>query len=430
MKKNISHLFFKQQQQLQIFIYVLVGVLLVYRGVYTAPDSGAFLRMEFNRSPLYCSFLKLFTFTFGEFYQYPLLITQYLLLVFSSKFLLNTLNKEMRFNKSTILLTQIFILIPCLYLHHTSRAVLSESIAYPFLLIIISFSLKAFYYINLRPLFYAVPFLSLLLLTRGQFLILLPLFFFLTVYISFKNKKIKKGLGLLGILILIPVFNGIIEKSYNKLAHGRYINNAMSYVHLITASFYVSEDSDVVFFKDNDEIAYFNIISNSLIKNNLTYLKAIENGIDPSEHYKHNFSKICNARIHELGLAYFANKGLSYFDQNIALNKLCKKMVFPLLKNNFKRWCLLSLKNFKNTFGVSKLLLLNLLLFSIAFIQFLKKENAFNKFVVLSMLFMFANNLFISLTVHHEKRYLFYYDWLILTIIVLLLFKKTFKKEI
>jgi hypothetical protein len=202
---------------------------------------------------------------------------------------------------------------------------------------------------------------------------------------------------------------------------GYFTSNAMSNVHFITSGFYLSKDSDIELFKTEDERAYFQIINESLKEAGLMRSQVVVNGFDDYEFYERNFSNLCNRRVHELGLAYFEQKGLNYYEQNIALNSLCGSMIVPLIKSNFSNWTKLLFKNLKTTFGTTKQMLLILVLLFYSLFMLWKQSDIIYKFIALACTFMLANNLLIALVVYANKRYVFYFDWVIFGIVVLLL---------
>jgi hypothetical protein len=144
-------------------------------------------------------------------------------------------------------------------------------------------------------------------------------------------------------------------------------------------------------------------------------------GKDEYVFYEHNFSKICNRRIYELGLDFYKAQGFNTIEQNIALNTLCSKMVGPLLKSNFNVWLKLFAKNLINSFGTSKQLLFFLMILIYAIFNLKRKNNEVYKFIVIVTLFMFANNTLIALVIHSIKRYIFYFDWVIFATFIILL---------
>ena len=103
-------------------------------------------------------------------------------------------------------------------------------------------------------------------------------------------------------------------------------------------------------------------------------------------------------------------------------------MVGPLIKQNFKVWVKLFVKNLKNSFGSSKQLIFYLVLLFYGIYNLIKKNKNIYKFIVIATLFMFANNTLIALVIHSIKRYIFYFDWVIFATFILLL-NEIFKNE-
>jgi len=414
-------------QSLQIVLFLIVGVFVLAKGGHYMPDSYAFLDMRFNRSPFYCTFLKIFTSIFGENFEVPVILFQYAFIVFAvRKFIIN-LSKAFNLNTFSQLILQGILLAPCVYWHFTGGSILSESIAYPLVLLVFWLTFKGFKDLDLKPIYKALIFLFVLTLTRGQFVIFVPIILIVCGYIIHQKRSFRSSYFALLLIIALPFLTNLTEKIYNKVVFGYYTSNAVSNVHFIASGFYLSKDSDIDLFKAEDERAYFQIINQSLKEANMMRSQAVANGFDDYEFYDNNFSNICNHRIHELGLAYFEDKGLNYYEQNIALNSLCGNMIFPLIKSNFSNWTKLLFKNLKTTFGTTKQMLLILVLLFYSLYLVWKETDVIYKFISLACAFMFANNLLIALVVYANKRYVFYFDWVIFAIVIILLNRVYFK---
>lgn len=414
-------------QSLQIALFLIVGVFVLAKGGHYMPDSYAFLDMRFNRSPFYCTFLKIFTSVFGDNFEAPVILFQYAFIVFAvRKFIIN-LSKTFNLNTFSQLILQGILLAPCVYWHFTGGSILSESIAYPLVLLVFWYTFKAFKDLDLKPIYKAFVFLFVLILTRGQFVIFVPIILIVSGYIIHQKRSFRSSYFALLLIIALPFLTNLTEKIYNKVVFGYYTSNAMSNVHFIASGFYLSKDSDIDLFKTNEEQAYFQIINQSLKDASLMRSQVVANGLDDYDFYEYNFTKICNQRIHELGLAYFEDKGLNYYEQNIALNSLCGNMIFPLIKSNFSNWTKLLFKNLKTTFGTTKQMLLILVLLFYSLYLVWKETDVIYKFISLACAFMFANNLLIALVVYANKRYVFYFDWVIFAIVIILLNRVYFK---
>ena len=413
---------------IQIVIYVVIGIFVISKGAIYFPDSYTFIDMALNHSPLYCSFLKVFTSIFGENFEFPLVVAQYAIIVFGVYFFVAQLNNVFKIHKVGLIIIQLICLAPCVYVHDLGRAILSEAITYPVFLILFALTLKMFVEENLTYLYKISGLLFVLILTRGQFLALIPALILVVCYILFKNKSFTKQFYFLVLLIAIPIVTSFSERVYNKMVFGYFVNNAMNYVHVIASPFYIANDSDVNLFSNEDERAYFNLIYSSLKEAELTRNQNLSADKDDYIFYQHHFSKICNRRIYDLGLDFYQAKGLDYIESNIALNTLCSRMVGPLIKQNFKVWVKLFVKNLKNSFGSSKQLIFYLVLLFYGIYNLIKKNKNIYKFIVIATLFMFANNTLIALVIHSIKRYIFYFDWVIFATFILLL-NEIFKNE-
>jgi hypothetical protein len=209
---------------------------------------------------------------------------------------------------------------------------------------------------------------------------------------------------------------------------GYFESNTMNYVHLISTDFFLSEANTVALFEDPNEIEYFKIVRESLEKAGLTKQSAkARNELDVSV-FNDNFSKICNQRIHGLGLIYFKEKGLNSFEQNSALNKLCKGMFFKMVTSGFKNRIYFFVKNLKIAYGSAKYLLLFVFLIFYSLRMVYKTKGTLYKFILLSSVLMLANSMIIAFIIHAIKRYTFYFDWILFAIMILV-FSELSKKN-
>ena len=411
-----------------ISIYAIIGVLVMAKGPIYLPDSYTFVDMAFNHSPAYCIFLKIFTSTFGAYFELPVVITQYLIIAFGIHFFVKTLKRLFHIHKVGILIIQLICLAPCVYVHNLGSAILSEALTYPIFLVIFALTLRMFVEENLKYLYKISILLFVLILTRGQFLALIAALILIVSYIIFKKKSFVNQFYFLAILIVIPILTSFTERVYNKIVFGHFENNAMNYVHFIASPFYIANESDINLFTNKDEKVYFNLIYSSLKEAKLTRNQNISIGQDDYLFYQYNFPEICNRRIYDLGLDYYEAKGLNFIEQNIALNTLCSKMIGPLIKQNFMTWLKVFSKNLTNSFGSSKQMLFFFVLLFYGLFNLIKSNKNIYKFIIIATLFMLANNTLIALVIHSIKRYIFYFDWVIFATFIILL-NEIFKNQ-
>jgi len=407
---------------LSIFIYLVLGVFTLAKGALYSPDSYSFLAMDFHRSIGYNSFLKVVTSIFGDSFETPLLILQLAMLIGATSYLIRVIKKLFDLHFIWLLLLQLLIIAPAFYLHYVVNNIFSEALAYPLFLIFTGFALKGFIRSSSKHYFYAILTLFVLLLLRGQFIAMIPVLLVLIAIQGIQSKFNKTILVLIGILILMPFISGITEKLYNKAVHGHFERTPFSNVSLIAPAFYAANEDDYKLYDSEEERKFFKQVYATLDSLNLTKEKVKESGSESYTVFHANYSKVCNLSIHETGTEYFNKKGLDKNQQLIAVNDLCGKMVLPLIKYNFKDWLSLYIANLKNAFGSGKQLLLFLMLLIASFVFIFKqKENAIAKFIFGLVLVVFANMTIVPLAVHSLKRYLFYTDWIIFALFILLM---------
>lgn len=409
---------------LYVFVYIFIGILVLFKGAIYYPDSYAFLEMEFNRSPVYNIFLKFFTLVFDDNFEFPLIIVQYGFIIIAVNYFINTIKKSFSISFLWLIIVQIILLAPYIYFHNVANNILSEAISYPLFLILFSLTLKMFIEEDLKCVFAVSAVLFFLIFTRSQFMAAFPVIILVVLYVGYMQKNIFANWKFLILLLLVPLLTSLTEKIYNKLTYGYFVNSTLGNVVAISSPFYIANERDQSVLNTEEENAYFEIVYESLKDAKLTRADAIfseDNYEDDYVYYHKNFVEICNLRIQGLGLAFFKNKGLNFYEQNIALNKLCSKMVIPLIRQNFKIWTKLSLKNLNHAFGSFRQMFLFFMLLVYALFSLKKRNNNIYKLTVLSIMLMFANNAFIALVIHSIERYVFYFDWVIFVIVILLL---------
>lgn len=403
-----------------LVLYSIIGFIIVLKGPFYFPDSYAFIDMAINHSPVYILFLKFFKIIFGDSFIWPVIITQFLALVYAVNYLSSNLQKQFHLSYIEKYILQFILISPSIYFNYTTGAVLSEALSYPLVLIVFALGFKPFATLNTKLLLKSIIPLYFLVLTRGQFIVIIPVFVAISIYISYQNRAFPIKWSSMILLILLPFFTSISERCYNKLMYGYFENNSMNFVHIIAADFYLSNSNTEDIFDNPDEIEYFKIVHNSLTNAELTKQNADAKNKSDIEVYNSNFPKICNRRIYDLGLHYFQKKGLNYFEQHLALNTLCKGMFFKMFKYNFKNRISFFVKNLIATYGTAKNLLLFLLLIVYSLVKVFKTKNAIYKFILFGSVLMLANSVIIAFVIHAIKRYTFYYYWILFAIMILI----------
>lgn len=420
MQTKDSTLFFRV---ISTLCYAILVVFVFVKGAIFFPDSYGFLEMDFHRSIGYNAFLKVFTTIFSDAFEMPVILVQVALLIVTSLYLLKTIRSLFSLPDHWVLLIQLILLAPAFYLHYVANTILSEGLTYPLFLLFVAFVLKGFVSMSRRHYYYAIVVLFALLSIRGQFIAMVPVLVILVILDALERGFSKKVYILLASILLLPLISGLAGRTYNKLVYGHFEKTPFSKVSLITPAFFVADEVDHNLFEDSEQKQFFKQVYSTLDGLGLTKDKVLASGSEPYIVFHADYSKVCNLSIHETGTNYFATQGLDREQQLIAINDLCGDMLVPLIKDNFQDWLKLYIDNLKNAFGSAKQLLLFLLLLVTSLVLIFKRKQDLAKFIFATILMVFANMCIVPLAVHSLKRYVFYSDWVLFTIVILLLYK-------
>ena len=400
-------------------LFLLVFIIVLKRPIERFPDSEGYLSMSIIRSPIYPIFLYLLKVIFNNFFEVATIFFQILFNIFSIYYCVRSLKSIIKIDSIWYLLLTVILLFPCVYNLNISNRFLSESISYSLYLLVISNFIVAFLKEKNKFILYSFPLLIVLILTRSQFLFLVPIGILIILWTSLKNNKLKKNSWLLISFICIPIITAITDKTYHSIVHDHFVSTPWTGLHLITPAFFVADNKDSKIFADPLEKEFFTKVFGQLEKDKLNLNTLDLSKIDETSFYIQNYSKIANQTIYAYG-KNILNKNLSENEKFIALNKITKKMTPPLILNNWKLWIKLYIKNFLSAFNNAKYALLVFIILIFGFIKLWKKPSNEIKFIFLGSLFLISNVLIIAIGMHTVKRFTFYNDWVIFLIIFIL----------
>ena len=384
------------------------------------PDSEGYLTMSIIRSPIYPIFLYVLKLIFNTFFEVATIFFQILFNIFSIHYLVRNLKKHIKINPIWYLLLTIILLFPCVYNLNISNRFLSESISYSLYLLVISNFINAFLKENNKYILYSIPLLIILILTRSQFLFLVPIGILIILWTSIKENKLKKNSWLLIAFLCIPIITTITDKTYHSIVHDHFVSTPWAGIHLITPAFFVADKEDSKLYNDPAEKEFFTKVYRRLEKDKLNLNTLDLSKTDETSFYIQNFSKIANQTVYSYGKNILP-KDLSENEKFIALDKITKNMAPPLILNNWKLWTKLYFKNFLNAFNNAKYALLIFIILFFALIKLNKRPSNEIKFIFLGSLFLICNVLIVAIGMHTVKRFTFYNDWVIFLIIFILL---------
>jgi len=402
-----------------LFGYALIFFHLLYKGAIYYPDSPSYLEANIFRSPGYPIFTRLIQVFSQNYFDYAILTIQILFNLFAIHILYKKVLDLLTLNLVFKILLFAILVFPLFEPLLMANRICSEAISYPLYLLFISFTLHFLFKKNNRSLIFLSISYVLLVLTRGQFLLLPIIIAF--IYVLKWRKSIFKQEKLIPffILLFIPLLPILLDKSYHKVKDGVFISTPFKYVNAMASALYVSEASNVNLFKDPDLKHIFKMSHDFTAKNN--WLMSSKERVSYAAYYNDFHGKlvhICNTTFHNKGTQYYLDKNQSIVKARTNIELAGKKMFPILIKNNFSKWFPLYLSNIIHGF---KSVFLLIFIAIVLFFSGLKICRFYSdKFAILFLFssFILINALIVSFVSHSIIRYLFYNYFLIFLIFV------------
>jgi len=392
-----------------------------------SPDTYSYLGLHIYRYPGYSIFLYILQFIFQGFFERVVVGIQ-LLFGFIAIFLFaNNCRSILKMNKFSYLALLAVLTYPYFPTLWIGNNLCSEGLAYPFYLILLTFSFDFLFRQQTRKWIHISIVLILLALTRGQFIFISPLLAFL--YILKKRKRVfkKPNFFYLLLFLTLPFVVHILDSSYHKIAHGLFITTPFSYVNAVTLPLFVSKKEDAKSLKEPDDRQIF--INTHTTLDSLGLL-ASRTGGDKNEQYEIFFQKfpiICNRTFHFQSMDYFAQK-YSRQNKNALLSEVAAKEMMPILiKNNYQNYfSLFFLGTVRSLFGIIPLILVFLLM-AYSFFSTIKIWTIHSGLLLFTSILILSNALLVAFAAIPIMRYLFY-NFFFVILIAFVLFKKITSK--
>ena len=401
-------------------IFFIVAILVLISPLQLQPDSSGYTDMWFISTPGYPLFVNAVQAIFGDYFKHALKTLQLLLGLASIWFFIKELQKHITLQAFWYLLLTGILLIPYIYNHKIANNILTEAIAYPLYLLIVIHFLIFFFKERSKHLGYGLIFLFLLLITRKQFIYFIPIALVILLWIGYKTKTFKKHIPYLLVLVALPFLVSLTDSAYHKVVHGHFTNTPWNGLHLLAPAMYVADKEDASVYTSEEEKAYFNAIYAEIERKGYNQESAISEKKTIISHYISNFAKIANGTIYPIGMERY-EKELSEYDALIKIDEVTSAMVIPLIKDNFKKWSSLYIKNFSYGFENSKYVLL----FVILFLFGISKINTSNtnrfKAIAFVTCITISNIAVVAIGMHTLKRFIFYNDWVLFFVLFILL---------
>ena len=408
----------KQFTKVLLLIFVVATFYAVLGGVQIYNDSEGYLNMSIIRLPVYALLVQVF---YQENLPVILVIFQMTSVCISIYLLVNNLRKNLNLSPGWLLLLACILLYPCVFGEKIANAVLSEAIAYSLYLLVIHFFSLTLFTEKTKFVRWSLPILFLLLLTRGQFVFLVPIALVLLLWIGFKKKIWRRNLILIVLTVILPFLVSLTDKTYHLAANGHFIHTPWTGIHLLTPVLFVSQAEDVTLFKDKEEREFYNAIFAKLWERKLNIYHPDLAGIDKPYLYREKFTRIANWTINDYGKEIL-NNSLSEDEKYIEIERLTMKMAPPLIIKNFREWTKLNFKNFLTGFGNLTMFSFYIILLVFCGVLLGRGRHGNNlRILFFGTVLTIANMATVAVGMHTIKRFTFYNDWIFFLAVFLLL---------
>ncbi|QIE59086.1 hypothetical protein G5B37_05775 [Rasiella rasia] len=411
------------ENKVLFFLFIAFFSFFIFQPALFSPDTHSYLRADITRFPGYIIYLRGLQAVFGEVFSTAAvvghLVMGFLAIVVFFK------NCSRLFSLSVI--AQVLLLIVLLFPYfkpiEVALNLTSEGLAYPLYLLLLSFSIDFLLKDQTKKVIYISVVYLLLVLTRGQFIIVGPILGFLFLLKKKRAIRTLKPILIFALLVLLPVISGVVDKTYRYIFYGYAETTPYSYVNAIALPLYVSEANDTKLFDDR---AIQEVFDYSYKR--LDSLQLLSSEVQGSYHQKYlrfhyHFPEICNQNIHEFGLNYYKENGETPPKNAFAIEAACKVMFPKLVSQHFSEWLTLYYTSIVHGFKSVFVLVFVVVLAFLSLFRVFKHFGNKSAFILLGTLLILSNAMIVAVASHSIMRYLFY-NYVIGLLIIILLLKK------
>ena len=231
-----------------------------YDGAVIYPDSHTYIEMSFSREPFYSLLLAFFRHLNPTNYFLYVVILQNALMAFSGWLLADYLRKKLNIHKLySIVLYSLPIATSLLCRFAAKRAsmytnsILTEGICISLYLLFIYCIINYLWDYSKKHIILSWITAFIMISSRKQMLMILPILFLAIIYTHFGNKKFLRGviIATLSCLMIFPSFK-LFDCSYNYFVRGTFQGHSSSNRFVTTMVFYNAERSDAEYIRDED----------------------------------------------------------------------------------------------------------------------------------------------------------------------------------
>ena len=222
------------------------GFILLLSGPILFQDTSSYIEMSPMRPAGYPLFLSVFKFLGGN-YLWSVIFVQIAFNLYAGYHFLKFVKTTFKINFLGIILFSAALLF---IISRIATGIVTESIAFPVFLLTSVWLFKGILKRDYKFLLVSMLLNVGLVLIRGQFLFLYPVFFLALAYIFWFNKQFRTFLKYTVILILFFISGQILDKTYHFIKHDKFVSTPFAGSELAANAFYVAKEGDYKLFND------------------------------------------------------------------------------------------------------------------------------------------------------------------------------------
>lgn len=223
-------------------------------------DSHTYMEMSFSREPFYPLLLSVFRFFNHENYLLHVVVLQNILMAFSGWILADYLRKKLNIHKLYSVILYLLPIATSLLCRFAAKrasmytnSILTEGICISLYLLFVYCILQYIWNHSKTHIILGWIISFIMISSRKQMLMVLPILFLAIVYTHFNSKKFLKGIiiATISCLMIFPTFK-LFDCTYNYFVRGTFQGHSSSNRFVTTMVFYNAERSDAEYIQDQD----------------------------------------------------------------------------------------------------------------------------------------------------------------------------------
>lgn len=403
------------QWMLSVGTAMLMLLWLCAQPVILEPDSGGYIDKSFLRSPIYPLLIALSQTSFGAGAYLPVILFQSALVLVSALMLTEQLKHYIKMD--TMVSFIVFLMLTVPYIFRWGNVLLTQGIALGLFLLSLRCLFKGLIENRIKSVLYFFAWLTLLVLTRRQFMFMYVIGAVAIGYL-FSLRKCSYGRTLTMCVALIASFVGadLSERMYHLIFNKQFSTVPFLGVQLVIAPLYLSSQEDVVLFNDEKEKQIFSEVYQTMNKRCINArCQSSDGSAPPYQHYYLVYNTICWGVLSPIVSKYVGGDW-------ILIDKTLTHMSLKLIAHDWKKWLRLYLSNIQNNIGGSYFGVLLVLVFFISIYYHFKNRDPFSLLFSFVLLLTFGNYSLIALVEPAMFSYNFYTNSLLISFLFILIF--------